>query len=147
MTLRSGTLEQMRHEALWLQRESLLVSLSTRRLTKMVSVALVHLSWLYKLAGVSGGEPASGAHTAHCTRRPAVLRNEWPMTRVPAGICRLVVEQFGHDVLSRLMVAHSRLPKDMCSSLHTLYLFLMADQVRSGTRHDAATWLMSSHTK
>lgn len=27
------------------------------------------------------------------------------------------------------MVAHARLPKDMVSALHTLYLFLMADQV------------------
>lgn len=63
--------------------------------------------------------------------------------RVP-GICRLVVEQLNSDVLSRLMVAHARLPKDMVSALHTLYLFLMADQV--GTQGHTHASARSTHT-
>jgi hypothetical protein len=45
------------------------------------------------------------------------------------GVCRLVVEQLGTDTLVHLMRCHSHLPKDIAMTLHSLYLFLMADQV------------------
>ena len=96
-----GPYEDMRLAATSLRNASLLVSLMTRRLHKMIKVALVQVNWLYSLAGVSG------------------------------GICRLVVEQLASPTLSRLMKTHGHLPKTLASALHTLYLFLMADQVRT----------------
>ena len=48
------------------------------------------------------------------------------------GICRLVVEQLRPETLNHLMRGHSHLPKELASNLHTLYLFLMADQVGQG---------------
>jgi hypothetical protein len=47
-----------------------------------------------------------------------------------AGLCRMVVEQLGPAALEKLMLAHGRLPRRLALALHTLYLFLMADQVR-----------------
>lgn len=53
--LRSGPLPSLMSDAVAMQKGGLLVSMSTRRLSKMLKVALIHLNWLYKLAGVSGG--------------------------------------------------------------------------------------------
>ena len=46
----------MRTLAATLRGSSLLVSLMTRRLYKIIKVALLQLRWLYTLAGVSGGK-------------------------------------------------------------------------------------------
>lgn len=96
--LQIGKLEDVRKVAKELRNHSLLVSLLTRRLHRILKVALLQVQWLHGLAGVSG------------------------------GICHLVVEQLSGPVLSRLMQTHGHLPKKLASALQTLYLFLMADQ-------------------
>jgi hypothetical protein len=55
-TVYKGTLADATQLATALREKSLLVSLGTRTLTRMIMVTKVMLNWLYQLAGVSGGE-------------------------------------------------------------------------------------------